>query len=220
MTTVHLINGPGNYSPRYDWQAIELEYRAGVIPLPGICQRHGVSLSRLTTVAKQNGWEREAPPSAEQLYGMAATGFLTSDPGVSPDEAKRAALLTMLGVIDCHRVDVMRLRKMANQFSEGLERVFRPDGVDTKFAVQGGKESIADVLLKLSRIYTNIVQLERQAYGLDSMNPEELTGKDTERTKTEEDIHGMLKRIEEAAAGKAATAPAKPHLMVVPPANG
>ena len=157
-------------SPRYDWQAIELDYRAGVLSLTEVCRKHGCSLSRLSSMASKHRWERSDRPNFTTVHGLASSGFPATDPGwLDDDTIKKVALVTQAGVIDNQREDIYRLRQMAVLLADRLG--LHLTGAEVTFPLMGKSDTPVGVLAKLTVVTTQIIQLERQSYGLGTMTP-------------------------------------------------
>jgi hypothetical protein len=68
-------------------------------------------------------------------------------------------------VVREHRKDVSRLRRIGEVLAVRLEALL--DGAEVSGLCIGDKESAGDLLEKLSRVSTRVVQLERQAFSVD-----------------------------------------------------
>lgn len=173
-----------------DWDAIELDYRAGVLPIPAICKKHGVSLSQIKGHAFKYNWERKPldPLGIKQAHGAATLApsgpKFGMDSTLTPEDLEKQAVATAAAIIDIHRKDVSKLRDAAGKFSDTLANVFvalqnietSPDMIEStmeKLKILVGDDAPVDLLEKLSRVMVRLVTIERQAYGLDVMpNPD------------------------------------------------
>lgn len=169
--------------PKYDWEAVELEYKAGVLPLVSICLKHGMTIARLNIMARKMKWVRSEPPTPEEVYGIAATGNLPREAQPNswhPDDVRKTAIITAQTVINTHRSDISKLRGSTALLIERLGLILNGQtigkmntGGDPADAPSlpclGARESPADLLEKLSRVMVRTVQMERQSYGLESM---------------------------------------------------
>lgn len=173
-----------------DWDAIELDYRAGVLPLTAICKKHGVSMHVMRSTAEKFMWERKPldPLKMQQAHGVASTAPTGAkfgmDSSLNEKDLNTAAILTAASVLDVHRKDVQQLREVSKKFSNALANLFaalsneeqHPDMLANSVAALGvliGKDTPVDMLDKLSRVMVRLVTIERQAFGLDVMpNPD------------------------------------------------
>jgi len=171
-----------------DWTAIELDYRAGVLPVSAIAKKFGTSYSRISDYAQKYGWERKPldPFAVQQAHGVASTSpsgpKFSMDSDLRPEEVTKVAVLEAAAVLDIHRKDVRKLRETAEKFSSRLIELFAvlhmsaaEDGTPEKeifrnlykeLSVLIGDRTPAELLEQLSRVMTRLVQIEREAYGL------------------------------------------------------
>lgn len=174
-----------------DWDAIELDYRAGVLPMSAVARKHSISASQLKSHADKYLWERKPldPFAIQQSHGIASLApslpKFGMDSNLDVKAVAQAQLLTAIGVIDIHRKDVKKLRDLSGRmaeklslFMDGLEGMCHAELVDKLAPVMAllGKDTPVDMLEKLSRIMVRLTTIERQAYGLDSMpapNPDD-----------------------------------------------
>lgn len=193
---------PARYEPRYDWDAIELDWRAGILTPVAMAQKHGVSVARIRAMAERLGWKKvELPSTPEVIEHAAAAGIIPENEHTFTDEeVRKAQLMTMAAVVECHRADISRLRTMSMTWAERLER--RINGADPGGETLGGRESIADGLLKLSKIVVAIVQLERQSFGLESYDSDR-PGAGLDSDNAMKKVLEIAERVEAAAAAKA-----------------
>lgn len=194
---------------RYDWDSIELDYRAGILSVNAICTKHGCSPSRLASVAQERGWTRLPPPRAEELFPLASNGHfalpLPDESTFTPEEIKRHMLLSVATVTNTHKRDIAKLRGTSYLLAERLQLVLM--GEQVTLPCLGGRESPADLLEKLSRVLVRCVQLERQAYNLEAMsqNPGG-DGSDTTVVAMNDEIKALRDMVENVASTKAKTA--------------
>lgn len=188
-------------SPRYDWQAIEMDYRAGVLPLASICSKHNVSMSRLVSYAKEHGWQRMDPPTPEEVHGVASSGFIPTDslPDYwSEEELKKAALLTAGQVLDLHRKDIAKLRDLCKTITERLGLYLF--GTELKVPFKSDKESPSDILGKLTKVMAQLTQLERQAFGMSAI---EMPGSDDAEVSLKDELAELEEQIANITKQKA-----------------
>lgn len=147
-----------------DWEAIEREYRAGQLSVSEIARQHGVSHTAINKRAKAQGWTRNLASKVRQVVSER----LVSDEVSSANarETVEMAAARAVEVVRSHRRALSQLNAigdiLATRLSQHLDGV-RPDGPGL-----GEKESPSDMLEKLSRTRQRAIQLERQAFNLDS----------------------------------------------------
>lgn len=158
------IKAPKKERKEIDWEAIEREYRAGQLFVSEIGRQHGISEGAIRKRAKRDNWKRDLTEQVRTAVRAElvrdGTNEQCADGDLVREKAARGAQ-----VVREHRDDISRLRRIGAVLAERLERIIEgkePDGIAI-----GDKESASDMLEKLSRISTRVVQLERQAFNLD-----------------------------------------------------
>lgn len=156
--------------PPTDWEAIEREYRAGQLSLREIARVHGVSDTAIRKKAKEKAWERDLTKQVQEAVRaklVREDGSQGSHPqrgtdrDIVQDTAARA-----VEVVRSHRRSLSQLNAIGDILAERLAQHLEgiaPDGPGL-----GEKESPSDMLEKLSRTRQRAIQLERQAFNLDS----------------------------------------------------
>lgn len=154
-----------------DWEAIGREYRAGQLSLREIGRIHGVSDTAIRKRAKADGWERDL---TEQVQA-AVRAKLVRDEGSQPSsQAQRANDRDIVQTMAARGVEVVRSHQRSlaqlNAISDILATRLAQhlDGVTPDGPGLGDKESPSDMLEKLSRTRQRAIQLERQAFNLDT----------------------------------------------------
>ena len=211
--------GKAGARPRYDWEAIEPDYRAGVMSLQQICDKHGViSKNAIVAYAKRHGWMRDLSVKiARETHRRAAVDAAQSiqrepAPPMPADKEARTieiAVQTNLTVIRSHRSSIMRASEMVGDLMDQLSvkmgaydtladlvaaLTTRDDGkVDTKTRAalmqMLGTGADAKTLQTLVETMSTLIKLERQAFSI----------KDGEETGGEETYEDKLRRLHEAA---------------------
>lgn len=176
-----------------DWTAVELDFRAGVLPVSAIAKKFGLpSASQVHKMAQKYMWERKPlnPLDMKVAHGVASTApdqpKFGMDSNLSLPDLTQAAILTASEVLITHRKDVKKLREMSGKFADALSSLFDNfDAIKAEdlvgilqarmqlLSTLVGEKTPVDMLEALSRVMTRLVQIERQAYGLDVMpNPD------------------------------------------------
>jgi hypothetical protein len=189
---VTAADGNRNTRAIVDWERAKRDYRIGVKSNVLIAKECGTSVLTLLRYAKKNGWidQRgdlnavfQAKLRARQIqeYKPVDEGHGRNIP-VSNTKALKdqdAALEAMaeatVTVIREHRQDLKKLRGVAWKMAERLDAymdgrtvmITGPDGESIEAPFMSNKESVSDVLEKLSRISSRLQSLERVAFGVD-----------------------------------------------------
>lgn len=170
-----------------DWEAIEKDYRAGVMSISAIAEKHGVSSSQIKLKAKQGGWTRDLS-SAIKARAKAKVAQIDIqelvEQSASESASKSAKLIQQAieeasdvaaGVIVRHRADI-RLQQERAQRLEGLFDDMLNKVPATTKDVESDVEAlnVGDVF-KLSQTFKAIVETraklmdkEREAFGIES----------------------------------------------------
>lgn len=112
--------------PSIDWEAVELDYRAGLLSLREIAAQHGITHGAINKRAKRDGWDRDLNARI-----LARAEALVSKQAVSESVSKER-LVTEREVIEAnaeriaqvrgeHRADITRTRALALKMITELE---------------------------------------------------------------------------------------------------
>lgn len=175
-----------------DWERIELDYRAGVLSLREIAEKHPntnhVAISRR---AKKEGWVRDLSEKiknkAEKIVTeQTVTADVTAKSSVSENEIIDSNARVIADVRLSHRKDIGKARTLANALLEELEHqtINREDyeslGILLRREDERGTDKLNDLYMKAmntpSRIVSmqkladtmkTLIGLEREAFGID-----------------------------------------------------
>lgn len=96
-----------------DWEAIEREYRAGVLSIREIAARHGCTDAAVRKRAKRDGWQRDLTGKVQEAVRTALVRAEVRDsPGAREERARtereivEEAAHTVVDVVRSHRKDV------------------------------------------------------------------------------------------------------------------
>lgn len=188
-------------APRYDWQAIRQDFEGTPLSLSEISRRHGPTASRICDEARSKGWVRFRKPDDFDSQVHRAASETSS---YLPKELTDHAVLTAAEMIGVHRKDAAKLRTISNTLVERLGMIV--EGNLTNEQMQdmiclGARESPADLLEKLSRVLVRMTELERQAYGLDTFDPE-TTAKEEEVSRTVDELWDRVYELQSDKSAK------------------
>lgn len=175
-----------------DWERIELDYRAGVLSLREIAEKHPntnhVAISRR---AKKEGWVRDLSEKiknkAEKIVTeQTVTVDVTAKSSVSENEIIDSNARVIADVRLSHRKDIGKARSLANSLLDELEHqtINREDyeslGILLRSEDERGTDKLNDLYMKAmstpSRIVSmqkladtmkTLIGLEREAFGID-----------------------------------------------------
>lgn len=151
---------------KYDWEAIERDYRAGQLSIRHLATKHGIPESTVRSKAKAEGWQRDltedvrAATQAKLSRSSRSGTPHTEDAKIIEEASSEAANL-----VTEHRQAVARWRRIADRLAGTLEIL--PICEDNADRFARSLNSGIDALAKA-------IRLERQAYNLDDERPEEL----------------------------------------------
>ncbi|PCQ32080.1 hypothetical protein CQA21_18065 [Proteus mirabilis] len=184
-----------NMAKRPDWEAIESAYRAGVMSIREIASQYEITHQAISKRAKKEGWERDLKAKvkarAENLVAKREVASLVAtEKAISERQLIEANAEVIANVRMEHRGDIRRARELTNNLFDELsaecadvpalrklgELMFSPD--------DNGRDKLNDIYhsiislpervksaKSLSETFKNLVGLERQAYGLDDVQP-------------------------------------------------
>ncbi|HGN1313123.1 TPA: hypothetical protein ACKRL7_000615 [Proteus mirabilis] len=180
---------------RPDWEAIESAYRAGVMSLREIASQHDITHGAINKRAKKEGWERNLKEKinqkAEALVSKREVSTkVSTEKAISERILIEANAEVIANVRMEHRGDIRRARELTNNLFDELsaecadvpalrklgELMFSPDdnGRDKLNEIYHSIISLPERVKSakaLSETLKNLVGLERQAYGLDDVQP-------------------------------------------------
>lgn len=199
---------PGSGSA-YPWDLVELDYRAGFLPIAGICHKYGMSHERLTTTAKRCGWLRREL-QAEDLYGDGATPTPPALSPLSESTLAERARTQAHSVLGSHRKMIATARIQAEELLSRLtchlmgrdKTGINEEGEPFIMPFKAPRESPADVLDKLSKAMVRLVGLERQAFGLEVLlDPTDGEG-EAESAIPKATLESVIKKMDAIASAK------------------
>lgn len=176
---------------RPDWEAIESDYRAGVMSLREIASQHGISDTAIRKRAKKEGWSRDLAAKIQakaddlvrrrEVRTKVRTENATSERELIEANAEVIATVRME-----HRGDIRRARTLANALFDELEaecadvEALRTLGQMMLDPDENGRDRLNELyhaiismpervksMKALSETLKNLIGLERQAYSMD-----------------------------------------------------
>lgn len=174
-----------------DWEAIEGDYRAGLLSLREMSQKHGVSHVAIKKRADKEDWTRDLTAKikakADALVNSGeVNGGVNSKPLVNEVEIVNANAEVIANIRLSHRKDISRSRNLVMKLLGELEAstdnidLFEQLGEMLRREDDKGQDKLNDLYHKvismagrtktmkdLADSLKTLVAIERQAYGLD-----------------------------------------------------
>lgn len=172
-----------------DWEAIERDYRAGIMSLRAIGEKHGVTHGAIRKRAAAQDWPRDLTAKiqaqAEKLVSNSVVSSQVSMDTASEREIIQANAQMQADIILAHRKDVPRARQLMMALMDELEQttgnrelfeqlgelMFSPDekGIDRLNELYRKVVSMSgriDSAKKLADALKTCVGLEREVFGI------------------------------------------------------
>lgn len=218
-----------------DWERIELDYRAGIKTLRQIADENGVSHPAITKRAKRDGWSRDLgakiQAKADELVTKElVTSLVTTETKIAERQLIEVNAQAVADVRLAHRRDIHRARRLTNALLDELEQQTDPEtlvllkelGEVMRAPDDKGMDKLNDLYHKvielpersktmkvLAESLQKLVDMERQAFGMDVKGGSDAGGEDgkptRELTDTERAVRllHMLKSNPAVSAGLA-----------------
>lgn len=171
---------------KYDWEAIERDYRAGQLSIRHLAANHGVPESTVRTKARTLGWRRdltrEVQAATRAKLAQGSRSKTTQDDAQIIDYASNDAA----SIIEVHRKAIGQWRDLAKRFADRLQALDISDEDHDKFA--RSLNAGIDALMKA-------VKGERQAYSLDAIHSE--TPTDPYAHLSDEEVEDRIQELTE-----------------------
>lgn len=117
-----------------DWEAVELQYRAGIRSLKDIGAEYGVSDAGIIKRAKRNGWARDLRAKIQAKAEAKVSASLVSkevsaQTKIAERQIVEANAQAVADVRLAHRKDIRRARSLANAMLDELEQQTVPENL-------------------------------------------------------------------------------------------
>jgi hypothetical protein len=172
-----------------DWEAVERDYRAGVLSIREIARQHDTKEGTIRSRAKARGWERDL---TAQVRARAAEKLSRDHAGVhadarrvSDEEAIEHGANLIDGIVRLHRNDIRSGREVAEMMlaelrSECAHKDLLAELAEGHVADTGADQQTANVIRRavslpgrastlrdLAQSMQRLIALERQAFNVD-----------------------------------------------------
>lgn len=172
---------------KYDWEAIEKDYRTGRFTNVQIGKMYGPTEGTIRNRATKHGWSKDL--SNEINYGIRAGMQSDGSKDLTDQEIIDLAVQSGVELIREHRGDIRDLREivkkvtkiLCEQIDAGKLMIITKDGDPIQIDIP--LEYLAKVLNPVTQSLERLIKLERQSFGMDK--EEEQAGKSLEDLITE-----------------------------------
>ena len=180
-----------------DWEALEIQYRAGIRSLKDIGREFGVSDAAIVKRAKRDGWTRDLRAKIHaraeaKVSAAVVSAEVSAQTRLNERETIEKVSDEIVSVRLAHRNDIRRSRALTNKLLDELEcltdnrELFEQLGELMHSPDDKGMDKLSDlyrkvvelpnrtkVMKELAETLRVLVALERQAYNLDEQQHEE-----------------------------------------------
>ena len=152
-----------------DWEAVELHYRAGIRSLKDIGAEFGVSDAGIIKRAKRDGWERDLLAKIQAKAEAKVRASLVSSEVSAQTKAAEQQIVdanakAIADIRLAHRKNFARAEEITVRLFEEL------DSSEDALSVRARTHQVLMTSLKM------VVDLQRQAYGMDAKGAEQTPG--------------------------------------------
>lgn len=176
-----LGNDKGREDSEPDWDAIEQQYRTGIISVPALAANYHVHHTTIYRRAKKYGWTHnlahKVRACAEQtlLFGSPSKGKGATrtgegtDPHAQEADIIEAAASVQVQVVRQHRKDLSKLRTLQARLVEQAETFFTDqDSKNSLITDLAELQTAVQTVESLSRTVGRVIPLERAAFNIDA----------------------------------------------------
>lgn len=178
-----------------DLEALERDYRAGVLSLSELGRLHGgIKKQSVDNIAKREGWTRDLSGKVAQLARsrLSVGNYLDAQPDVLPDgqssrvrmedQAVQESAALIVEAVRGHRQDLSRmnerLSRLGLRLDKALQKMEDRDADETEQTDLEKRKQYANELDKCGKLaaalaasYAKVIPLERQAFNVDGTRP-------------------------------------------------
>ncbi len=191
----------GDKRPSYDWEKIEIEFRANKLSVREISRRYGPTETAIRKKARQNGWKRDLAQEVKARTTEKITRSLVEEQYEHDNELVEKIAERGAQVVETHRSDIRQARGVAGLLMQELHDVTEHNETLGELINQQADEeewqhqrksaahraislpSRASVVRDLSTAMKTLQGLERTAFGID--------GKETDRDPLDEILEAV-----------------------------
>lgn len=152
-------------SHKYDWEAIERDWRTGRHTLAQLSGVHGPSASQISRRATKEGWQKDLSEDIKQRTRERIARPDTAPAEATDDEVVEQASEENEAIIRRQRTSLDRWRGIADRFADRLDGELDQESVSLEY--------LGKALSAGTQAMERVVKLERQSYGLDTADADD-----------------------------------------------
>lgn len=145
---------------KYDWEAIWVDYRAGVLSVREVAKKHGVDCGYLHRKAKKSKIKRDLTARVKQAALTKLVNETVNTSNNSDDEIVEAESDKVVEIVKLHRKDIASGQKAVRKLLEKLSDI---DEIEDAKTLQ----TYSSVAVNLANATKSLIGLSRQAFSLD-----------------------------------------------------
>ena len=152
---------------KVDWDAMEPDYRAGVLSNYALSEKYGCTEGAIRKHAKEFGWNRKlADKVRESINENLVRGEVRSDvpPRTKDDQVVHQAAAAGTQIVLRHRDSIARQQRIKERLEQELEKLAAPGEIKGLTPLAAAVK-ISEALARTTSLLTG---LERQAFNLDA----------------------------------------------------
>ena len=161
-----------------DWEKIELEYRAGILSIREIASNHGITDGAIRKKAKAQDWVRDiankVKAKAESIVrDKEVRTKVRTENKISECVLIKESASIVADVLLTHRDDILKLKEIKDRLAGELEVM--PIGDENLLTGVKALKDLTDITAKL-------IDKEREAYNIKSVDKLDITSSDGSMT--------------------------------------
>lgn len=154
----------------YDWEAIEKDYRAGILSIREIARRHGCHEATIRGRGRRYGWHRDLTEEIRTRTRTRVSRKAPEEVKLTEEEAIEEAVEQQVAVIRRHQGEFIeqweQIHSLQVNVKNGIEVIMVKDGKEKVVRLELTIQQKATVLNAVSNASARLVPLERQAYNI------------------------------------------------------
>lgn len=156
-----------------DWEAIEREYRAGLVSIAEIARTYGLASPTIVKKAKRLGWSRDLTAAVRSSIRAKLVAANADTNAIDAKDIVETAANRGASVVLTHRNDIANLRRLEQSLIEEIENSptklyitqYQGGIIEKTVALTAAERAAAAA--NLAQVQHKRIALERQAFGLD-----------------------------------------------------